>query len=125
MSENLLPVLLGKSNQLVDRRPLVWTGGGYGGQVSVLLGDMKAIRKNLAPSIKLGPFDWEVYDLSKDRAEANDLSASRRDVITEAIAVLKREYSCAPGFPELNIFAPERGRKDPPQLPTEILGLKP
>jgi arylsulfatase A-like enzyme len=121
--ENLLPVLLGKSDQLVDRRPLVWTGGGYGGQVTVLLGDMKAIRKNLEPSIKLGPFDWEVYDLSKDRAETNDLAASRRDVIANAIAVLKREYSCAPGFPKLNIFAPESGRKDPLQNSSDMISL--
>jgi arylsulfatase A-like enzyme len=110
--ENLLPILLGKSDHIVDRRPLVWTGGGYGGQVTVLLGEMKAIRKNLDLNIKQGPFDWEVYDLSKDRSETTDLSATRSDVINSAIAVLKKEYTCAPGFPELNIYAPESGRKD-------------
>lgn len=111
--ENLLPVLLGKSDTLTDRRPLVWTGGGYGGQVAVRIGDMKAIRKNLDPSVKQGPFDWEVYDLSKDRAETADLSATRRDVVEQAIAVLKEEYTRDPAYPELGIFSPESGLKDP------------
>lgn len=111
--ENLLPVLLGKSDTLTDHRPLVWTGGGYGGQVAVRIGDMKAIRKNLDPSVKQGPFDWEVYDLSKDRAETADLSATRRDVVEQAIAVLKEEYTRDPAYPELGIFSPESGLKDP------------
>lgn len=97
--ENLVPVHLREAGRLAGCRPLVCTGAGYGGQVAVRLGDRKAIRKNLAPSIKPGPFDWEVRDLSKDRAEANDLSASRRDVITEAVPIMKRGLLLRPGIP--------------------------
>jgi arylsulfatase A-like enzyme len=118
--ENLLPVLLGKTDRLAQRRPLVWTGGGYGGQVAVRLGDMKAIRKNLSPGIKQGPFDWEVYDLSKDPSEATDLSASRRDAITAAVSVIKKEYTRDPAFPELQINAPESGRKDSAAMPNPV-----
>jgi arylsulfatase A-like enzyme len=97
--ENLVPVHLGDADRLAGRRPLVCTRAGYGVHVAVRLGDMNAIRMNLAPSIKPGPFDWEVRDLSKDRAEANDLSASRRDVITEAVPIMKRGLLLRPGIP--------------------------
>jgi arylsulfatase A-like enzyme len=101
--ENLLAVVTGEKERLDFRRPLVWTGGGYGGQVAVRLGDMKAIRRNLYAK----PGNWEVYDLAKDRAETTDLAATRRDVIDQANGVLRREYQLAPGYPELAIFAPE------------------
>ena len=45
------------------------------------------------------PGPWEVYDLSKDRAEANDLAASRGDLIRQAEELLRREVSENPVFP--------------------------
>jgi arylsulfatase A-like enzyme len=113
--ENLLPVVAGKRGALAKRRPMVWAGGGYGGQAAVRLGDMKAIRRNLFKGGKNPPKDWEVYDLAKDPKETTDLAATRRDVVRAAQAVLRREYRPDPAFRELDIFAPEGVR--PPKAP--------
>ncbi|MEI7912740.1 MAG: arylsulfatase [Verrucomicrobiota bacterium] len=113
LGANLLPVVLGQTDKLDQRPPLVWTGGGYGGQVALRLGDMKAIRKNLVKGAKGGPFDWEVYDLAKDRSETTDLAATRPDVIAAAVALLKSQYTLAPGFPAFTTFEADSGRKDP------------
>lgn len=109
--ENLLPVVMGEKQALDSRKPMVWTGGAYGGQVAVRTGAMKAIRRQLFKGVKGGPLDWEVYDLAVDLEEKNDLSATRRDVIQAAEEVLKREYAHAEHFRELAIFAPETGLK--------------
>jgi len=125
--DNILPVWLGQKKILEDRKAMVWCTGGYGGQVAVRIGDMKAYRTNLFPSNKEGPMNWEVYDLAADRGETKNLAATRRDVIEKAQAVLKKEYAPAAGFPVLNIFAPEKsaaGNAAPPTGPEAIfLGL--
>jgi arylsulfatase A-like enzyme len=117
----LLPVWFGEKEKLESRKPMVWCTGGYGGQVAVRIGDMKAIRRNLFPKNPAGPGNWEVYDLSVDRGETKDLAASRRDVIGQAQAVLKAEYKVAPGFPELQIFAPEKDKDAAPARPFEAI----
>jgi hypothetical protein len=45
------------------------------------------------------PGAWEVYDLSRDRAEANDLAGTRVDLIRQAEEVLRREVSDNAAFP--------------------------
>ena len=109
--ENLLPVVLGEKPALESRKPMVWTGGAYGGQVAVRLGDMKAVRRQLFKGAKGRPLDWEVYDLAKDAEEKNNLSAARADVIESAKAVLKKEYTHAEAFRELALFEPEPSAK--------------
>jgi arylsulfatase A-like enzyme len=106
--ENLLPVVLGEKPTLETRKPMVWTGGAYGGQVAVRLGEMKAIRRQLFKGAKGGPSKWEVYDLARDVEEKIDLSSTRQDVVESAIDVLKREYKHSEPFRELAIFEPER-----------------
>lgn len=108
---SLVPVVLGQQQALAERKPLVWTGGGYGGQAAVRIGDMKAIRREL---FSAKPDDWEVYDLAKDRSESNNLAAARRDVIEQAQAVLRKEYKAANGYRELKIFAPENNAPKSP-----------
>ncbi len=83
---------------------MVWTGGAYGGQVAVRIGDMKAIRRQLFKGAKGGPLGWEVYDLSKDAAEKTDLASTRHDIIDAALDVLKREYKRSEPFRELAVF---------------------
>jgi arylsulfatase A len=111
--ENLLPVLLGEKQALETRRPMVWTGGAYGGQVAVRLGDMKAVRRQMFKGAKGGPLDWEVYDLSKDVEEKSDLASTRADVIEAAMVVLKREYSHSDAFRELTLFEPKPSQRQP------------
>jgi arylsulfatase A-like enzyme len=105
--DNILPVWLGEKSDIGARKPMVWCSGGYGGQVAVRIGDYKAVRTNLFPYPKYTPKNWEVYDLVKDPDETQDLSATHHDVIDQAIAVLRKEYKAASGFPALRIYAPE------------------
>lgn len=106
---DLSPVLLGKKSALKDRKPLVWAGGGYGGQAAVRFDTKKVIRRNLLPGKK--PGNWEVYDIVKDPAEKNNIAAENRDLIDRAISILNREYKPAPGFPALRYKAPEQAAK--------------
>jgi arylsulfatase A len=105
--ENLLPVILGEKPALDSRKPMIWTGGAYGGQVAVRMGNLKALRRQLFKGAKGGPLNWEVYDLAKDLEEKNDLSAARVEVIEAAKAILKKEYTHSEAFRELALFDPE------------------
>ncbi len=93
--ESLWPALTGKRSDN-PRKPMLWVFPEYGGQVAVRLGDFKLIRKNLSTK-KPGP--WEVYDLSKDHAEADDLAADSPDLIRQAEDLLRREVAANSLFP--------------------------
>lgn len=105
---DLSPVLLGKKPDIKHRKPMVWAGGGYEGQVAVRLGNLKAIRRNLNPGIKKGPDNWEVYDIARDPNEKNNIADSERQVIKKATEILKKEYKAAKGYPALQYDAPEK-----------------
>lgn len=94
--ESLWPVLQGKQTTTTRTTPMLWVFPEYGGQVAIRLGDFKLVRQNLKTA-RPGP--WEVYDLSKDFAEANDLAAARPDLIAEAEKILRREVSENARFP--------------------------
>ncbi len=93
--ESLWNVLIGTEKKL-SRKPMIWVFPEYGGQVAVRIEEFKLVRQKLN-SKKPGP--WEVYDLSKDRAEANDLADKRADLIELAQAILKREVDDNKFFP--------------------------
>ncbi len=93
--ENLWPVL---TEGLVpeSRRPMVWVFPEYGGQVAVRIEHYKVIRQGLRTKT---PGPWEVYDLSRDPGEADDLAAERTDLIQQAEEILRREALDNPQFP--------------------------
>ena len=97
--ESLWPVLTGARKSLDSRKPMVWVFPEYQGQVAVRLGDFKILRQRLKTE---QPGAWEVYDLSKDRGETNDLADTRSDLIRLAEELLRREVSDNAVFP-LNI----------------------
>ena len=86
---NLWPVLTGAAKP-ERATPMLWVYPEYGGQVAVRIGDFKVIRQGLKTK-RPGP--WQVFDLAKDPAEANDLAAARPELIEQAVAVLQREVS--------------------------------
>jgi arylsulfatase A-like enzyme len=94
--ESIWPVLQGNRTTTARTTPMVWVFPEYGGQVAIRLGDFKLVRQNLKTA-RPGP--WEIYDLSKDHAEANDLATARPDLITEAEKILRREVSENARFP--------------------------
>lgn len=86
--ESLWPVLTGVRSSLGERKPMVWVFPEYQGQVAVRIGDYKVVRQRLKTR---QPGAWEVYDLAKDRGEANDLAGRRGDLIARAEEVLRGE----------------------------------
>jgi len=95
--ESLWPVLTGAETRS-RRKPMVWVFPEYGGQVAVRIDDFKIIRQGLKTK-KPGP--WEVYDLTKDQAEATDLAAVRSDLIDQAKEILRQEVAENEVFPLL------------------------
>jgi arylsulfatase A-like enzyme len=94
--ESLWPVLTGERKSLDSRKPMIWVFPEYGGQVAVRLGDFKVVRQGLKTKT---PGAWEVYDLSHDRAETNNLAATRGELIERAEELLRREVSDNAVFP--------------------------
>lgn len=110
---NLGNIFFGKAKELPDRKPMIWAGGAYGGQIAVRLGDKKVLRRQLFPG-KKAPIDWEVYDIRKDPREQNNLAASEKKLIEETKAILDREYSKAEGFAGLRYYLPEGNQEKAP-----------
>ncbi len=79
-----------------SRNPMVWVFPEYGGQIAIRIGDMKVVRQGLRTR---EPGDWEVYDLVKDRAESNDISAEHPELIQQAIDILKEQMDENEVFP--------------------------
>ena len=77
-------------------KPMLWVFPEYGGQVAVRIGNFKLVRQNLKTK---APGPWEVYDLDKDRAEANDLASSQADLIRQAEGILRRQVATNAIFP--------------------------
>jgi len=69
---------------------------GYGGQVMVRLGDWKAVRKDL---IKNPAAPIELYDLSLDIGEKNDVAAKQPDIVKTITGIMKAEHSPSKEFP--------------------------
>lgn len=110
LGENLASVILGEKESVENRRPMVWAGGSYGGQISVRMGDIKVTRRDLFIDRKTGKSkakNWEVYHLSKDISEKNNLAATRREDIRKAVEILQREYTPNPDFMNLDYASPE------------------
>jgi arylsulfatase A-like enzyme len=93
---SLWPVLTGQQKTLPQRPPMVWVFPEYGGQVAVRIGQFKMVRQNLRAK---NPGPWEVYDLSTDPAEQNDLAAQRPDLIRQAEQLLAKEARPNSVFP--------------------------
>lgn len=93
--ENLWPDLIGTA-KLANRKPMVWIYPEYGGQVAVIMGDLKVLRRGLN-SQKPGP--WEVYNVAEDPAEATNLAKSRPELVERAIEILKEQSSPNELFP--------------------------
>jgi arylsulfatase A-like enzyme len=93
--ENLLPRLTGGPAPQ-RRKPLLWAYPEYGGQVAILLGEFKVLRRGLKTR---SPEDWEVYHLGEDPGESRNLAAEHPGLIREAERVLGQEIQPNPVYP--------------------------
>lgn len=82
---NLWPALTG-AEATPRQEPMIWIYPEYTGQVAVRIGDLKVVRRGLKTK---QPGPWELYDLSKDRAETENLAAKHPEVIRKAAAILR------------------------------------
>ena len=72
----------------MDREYIYWEFPSYGGQQAARMGDYKAILKD----IKKGNKKIELYDLSKDSKEQNDISLEFPEVVKEFKNIFKKEH---------------------------------
>ncbi|MEG3658137.1 arylsulfatase [Arenibacter palladensis] len=84
---SLLPTLLGKSTEQKEHEYLYWEFHEKGGRQAVRMGDWKAVKYNVLqnPDAKI-----ELYDLSKDTGEANNVASDFPEVVAEMESILER-----------------------------------
>lgn len=84
---SLLPTLLGNSTEQKEHEYLYWEFHEKGGRQAVRLGDWKAVKYNVLqnPDARI-----ELYDLSQDTGEANNVAADFPEVVAEMESILER-----------------------------------
>jgi arylsulfatase A-like enzyme len=84
---SFLPTLLGKSAFQKEHEYLYWEFHEKGGRQAVRMGDWKAVKYNVLenPEVSL-----ELYDLSKDIGEENNVAANYPKVVAEMESIFKR-----------------------------------
>ena len=85
---SLLPTLLGQQQQ-TQHAYLYFEYPENGGQVAVRMGNWKGVKKNL---IKQPGILWELYDLSKDPSEQNNIAEAHQDILKQFDAIVKKEH---------------------------------
>lgn len=85
---SLLPTLTGKGAQ-PEHEYMYWEYPASGGQVAVTKGEWKIIRTGVR---KNRDAPWQLYNLAKDRAEKNDVSAEHPEVVAELAAYAKEAH---------------------------------
>ena len=88
---SVLPTLLGQTQDLSDRY-LYWEFFESGFQQAIRKGDWKGIRLALGAEL-------ELYDLSKDEAEANNVAAQHPDVVSELEGILATARTPSENWP--------------------------
>lgn len=79
-------VLLGENQKKHDY--LYWEFPSYQGQQAVRMGKWKAVRKNIFK----GNLEIELYDLSKDIKELNDVSKEHPTIVKQVEDIMKKEH---------------------------------
>ena len=85
--KSMLPTFLGKSQEQHDY--LFWEYPEYGGQQAIRMGDWKGIRTNIK---REGNLKIELYDLSVDVLEQNDVSDLQPEIIEKMKKIFNQEH---------------------------------
>ena len=92
---SFVPTLFGKSKQK-KHDYLYWEFHEQGGKIAVTKGNWKAIWLNANNSEKV---KVELYDLSKDISESNDLSKTHPEIIAELDKIMRQAHTDSEAFP--------------------------
>ena len=96
---SMAPTLLGKAQ---DARPFLYRESpGYGGQQCIRVGDWKAIREHLhgGPKAKGPGGAVQLFDLTKDIGESDDVADKHPDVVEKLSALMKEQHVKSDLFP--------------------------
>ena len=96
---SFLPTLLGRPDE--QRKPdyLYWEFPGYGGQQAVRMGDWKAIRTDMLRKNNPDPLAVQLYNLSEDVGEANDVAAAHPELVARFRKIMKDARTPSELFP--------------------------
>ena len=83
---SFLPTLIGKPTNQKTHKYLYWEFDEQGGKIAVRKGNWKAVKRNILsdPMAAL-----ELYDLSKDIHEDNNVASKNEDIVTEMNQIMK------------------------------------
>ncbi|TWU57055.1 Arylsulfatase [Rubripirellula tenax] len=102
---SMLPTLVGKSQ---PERPYLYREfAGYGGQQSIRVGDWKAIRQSMTK----GNLEVELYNLSDDVGESNNVASEHPKVVEEMAAMMSSVRTPSSEFPLIPLDGPVKKRK--------------
>jgi len=93
------PTLLGHPERQKKHEYLYWEFPGYGGQQVVRMGNWKAVRQNILRRKNKDPLKIELYDLSRDVGETNDVAAEHPDIVAKMRTVMKEARTPSELFP--------------------------
>jgi len=95
---NITPDLLGQKN---SQRPMLYREfSGYGGQQAVWMGKWKGIRQKMIRKGKNhDPLKIELFDLSTDESESEDLATKHPDVVQQIKGIMEKEHIPSQYFP--------------------------
>ncbi|WP_083425874.1 arylsulfatase [Zhouia amylolytica] len=94
---SFLPTLLGQDNQ-EEHEFMYWEFPLYDGQIAIRMGDWKVIRKNIKNPKKEPTL--ELYNLSTDPTESNNVADQHPDILEKAAKILKEQHTT----PEVDRF---------------------
>jgi arylsulfatase A len=94
---SFLPSLLGKKQK--ERDYLYWEFHEQGGKMAVRMDNWKAVKLNID---KVPQGETELYDLSADIGETNNIASSRPDIVKKMEEVMKEAHTPSVDFPFLN-----------------------
>jgi arylsulfatase A-like enzyme len=92
---SMLPVLIGNEEEQKKHDYLYWEFHEKGGRVAVRKGDWKAVRYNV---LKDPNAPIELYDLSEDLGEDNDVASLYPNIVNEMAAIMQSARGPSPVF---------------------------
>ena len=91
---SFLPALLGKKQKEHDY--LYWEFHEQGGKIGIRMGNWKAVKLNID---RTPQGDIELYDLSNDISETNNIASSNTEVVAKMEEIMKQAHTPSIDFP--------------------------